>query len=96
MENEETPRNNGTVLNISQIIKVVIMLAAEVEIGAMYINYHEALPKIIALIEMGNPQPRTPMQTDNLAAHSVVMNNIQPRRTKAMDMHFRWLRCQDA
>ena len=32
------------------------------------------------------------MQTDNSAAHMVVTNNVQPKRTKPMDMRFRWLR----
>ena len=41
---------------------------------------------------MGHPQPKTPMQTDNSAAHQVVTNNVQPKRTKAMDMRFHWLR----
>ena len=50
----------------------------------------------MTLSEMGDPQPRTPMQTNNLAAHAVVTKNVQPRRTKAMDMRFHWLRCRDA
>ena len=52
----------------------------------MYINDHETIPKRIALIEMGHPQMRTPMKTNNLAAHSVVKKNIQPRRKKG-DKH---------
>ena len=32
------PSNNGTVLTISQIIKVVMSSAADAEIGALYIN----------------------------------------------------------
>ena len=50
----------------------------------------------MTLSEMGHPHPRTPMQTNNLAAHAVVANNVQPIRIKAMDMRFRWLRCRDA
>ena len=69
--------------------------AAEAEIGAMYINAREAVPQRMTLSEMGHPQPRTPMQTNNLAAHAVVTNNVQPRITKAMDMRFHWLRCRD-
>jgi hypothetical protein len=40
---------------------------------------------------MGHPQPKTPIQTDNLTAEGVVNNRIQPKRTKAMDMCFHWL-----
>eukprot|EP00804_Cyclotella_cryptica_P017108 CCRYP_003349-RA/>CCRYP_003349-RA protein AED:0.50 eAED:0.45 QI:0/-1/0/1/-1/0/1/0/116 len=43
---------------------------------------------------MGHPQPPTPIQTDNSTALSVVNNTIQPKRTKAMDMQFHWLRCR--
>ena len=50
----------------------------------------------IVLKEMGHKQPPTPIQTDNSTAHGVVTNNIQPRRTKAMDMRFHWLRCRDS
>ena len=94
--NAAMPANNGAVLNVAQIIKAVMTSAAEAEIGAMYINAREAVPQRMTLEEMGHPQPRTPMQTENSAAHAVVTNNVQPRRTKAMDMRFHWLRCRDA
>ena len=44
-ENDEYPSNNGAVLTIAQIIKAVISLAAEAEIGALYINSREAVPQ---------------------------------------------------
>ena len=88
--------NNGAVLNIAQIIKAVMTSATEAEIGAMYINAREAVPQRMTLSEMGHPQPKTPMQTDNSAAHAVVTNNVQPRRKKATETIFHWLRCRDA
>ena len=36
------------------------------------------------------------MQIDNSNAVGVVNSNIQPRRTKAMDMRFHWLRDREA
>ena len=90
------PANNGAVLNIAQIIKAVMSSAAEAELGALYINAREAIPMRTTLEEMGHPQPRTPIQTDNTTALGVVNNNIQARRTKAMDMRFHWLRCRDS
>ena len=90
------PANNGAVLNIAQLIKAVMSSAAEAELGALYINACEAVPQRQLLEEMGHPQPPTPMQTDNSTALGVVTNNIQPRRTKAMDMRFHWLRCREA
>jgi len=93
-ENDEFPTNNGAVLTISQIIKVVMSSAAEAEIGALYINAREAIPQRQLLEEMGHPQPPTPIQIDNTTALGVVTNTIQPKRTKAMDMRFHWLRCR--
>ena len=58
------PANNGAVLNIAQIIKTVMTLAAEVEIGEMFINAREAVPQLMTLAEMGHLQPRTPMQVE--------------------------------
>jgi hypothetical protein len=94
--NVDNPPNNGAVLNMSQIIKSVMSSAAEAELGALYINACEAVAMRQLLNEMGHKQPRTPIQTDNSTALGVVTNNIQPRRTKAMDMRFYWLRYRDA
>jgi hypothetical protein len=82
----EDPINNGAVLNLAQIIKAVMSSAVEVELGALYIDAHKAVPQHQTLAEMGHKQPPTPMQTDNSTALGVVNNNIQPQCTKAMDM----------
>ena len=76
------PENNGAVLNVTKIIKAVMTSAAEAEIGAMFINAREEVPQRTTLKEMGHPQLRTPMQTDNSVVHSVVKNNVQLGRTK--------------
>jgi hypothetical protein len=94
-ENVEHPINNGAVLMIAQIIKAVISCAAEAELGALYINAQEAVPQRQLLEEMGHKQPPTPIQVDNTTVLGVVKNTIQPKRTKAMDMRFHWLRCRE-
>eukprot|EP00804_Cyclotella_cryptica_P007584 CCRYP_010663-RA/>CCRYP_010663-RA protein AED:0.17 eAED:0.17 QI:0/0/0/1/1/1/2/0/834 len=94
-EVDPSPRNNGAVLNLAQIIKPVMSSAAEAELGALYINARETIPQRHLLNELGHPQPSTPIQIDNSTALGVVSNIIQPKRTKAMDMRFHWLRCQE-
>ena len=89
---QQFPPNNGAVHTIAQIIRNVMASACEAEIGAMFVNAREAVPMRQTLHEMGHPQPKTPMQTDNTAAHQVVSNNVQPKRTKSMDKNFHWLR----
>ena len=92
----ESPPNNGAVHTVAKIIKAVMSSAAEAELGGLYINAREAVPLRKTLEEMGHPQPKTPMQTDNSTAMGVVANKIQPKRTKAMDMRFHWLRCRNS
>ena len=70
--------------------------AAEAELGAIFINAKEAVYLRQILTEMGHPQPRTPIQTDNLTAEGIINQKIQPKRTKAMDMRFHWLRNHEA
>ncbi len=90
---EADPIGNGAVLNIAALIKAVMSSAAEAELGALYINACKAVPQRCTQEEMGHKQPPTPMQTNNTTAVGVVNNNIQPKHTKAMDMHFHWLQC---
>jgi hypothetical protein len=84
--------NNGAVLTVAQIIKAVMSSAAEAELGALYINAREAVHIRTILEELGHPQPPTPVQTDNATAEGVVNGKVIPKRTKAMDMRFHWLR----
>ena len=90
---EEIPFNNGAILNISQIIQAVMSSAAEAELGALFINAKTAVSICHTLEELGHPQPRTPIQTDNKTANDLITNKIMPKALKAMDMQFHWLRC---
>jgi hypothetical protein len=90
-ENSENPGNNGAVHTVSKILKAVMSSAAKAKLGALYINAREAVPMRQLLQEMGHKQPKTPIKTDNSTELGVVTHNIQPRRTKAMDMRFHWL-----
>jgi hypothetical protein len=86
------PGNNGAVLNIAHIIKHVMSSATEAELAALYIMAREAVYIRIILEEMGHKQPPTPLQTDNSMADKVCNGKIQPKRIKAMDIRFHWLR----
>jgi hypothetical protein len=85
------PKDNSMVLNLAQLIRTIMSSAAKAELGALYINACKAIPLQKTLKEMGHKQPPTPMQTDNSTALGIMNNNIQPQRTKAMDMQFHWL-----
>jgi hypothetical protein len=90
---DDIPFNNGAVLNILQIIQAVMSYAAEAELGTLFIKAKTTVSMRQILMELGHPQPRTPMQTDNATAHTHLTNKILPKALKAMDMRFHWLRC---
>ena len=70
--------------------------AAEVELGALFINCKLAVPARKMLEELGHPQPKTPTQTDNSTANGLLNNKIIPKEMKSIDMKFHWMRCRDA
>jgi hypothetical protein len=81
------PHNNGVVLTITQIINAVMSLVAEAKIGALYINWREAVPACHTLEFLGHPQPPTSIQTDNTTVLGVIINNVM-KKLKAMDMKY--------
>ncbi len=75
------PPNNGAILNITKVIDVVISSAAKAELGALFMNAREVVYLQRILAEMGHPQPKTPIQTNNSTAEGVINSKIQPKRT---------------
>ena len=86
-----TPPSNGPCLTLVKVLRNVMASATEAEMGGLFLNCQEAIPLRNALIEMGHPQPPTPVQTDNSTAHGIVTSSIRQRRSKAMDMRFHWV-----
>jgi hypothetical protein len=78
--------------NVAEIIKAVMSSASESELGVLFINAQKAVIERTILQEMGHRQPPTPIQTDNSTAEAIINARVQPKRTKAMDMCFHWLR----
>jgi hypothetical protein len=69
-------------------MKVMISSATEAELGALFHNGKEAAWLRTTLIDMGHPQPATPIQTDNLCAAGIANGTVKQRRSKAIDMRF--------
>jgi hypothetical protein len=94
LENDPFPHFNGAVLSIAQIIKFVMASAAESKLAALFITACKMIPHRQTLINMGWPQPKSPIQTDNSTAAGVINNTIVPRQSKMMNMRFWWLHCR--
>lgn len=90
--NAPPPPVNGSIHTPSTIMKVVVASATEAEFGALFFNAKDAAWLRTTLIEMGHPQPATPIQTDNLCAAGIVNDTVKQRRSKAIDMRFYWIK----
>ena len=66
--------------------------AAEAEMAALYIIDKKIIPIRNTLIEVGWPQPQTPIQTDNSTAVGFTKKKIVNKVTKSADMKLWWLR----
>ncbi len=73
---DKFPLNKGAIFTNMTIIKAVMASAAEAELGALYLNAKEAVYLGQILIEMGHPQPKSPIQTDNMMAEGVTNKKI--------------------
>jgi hypothetical protein len=90
--NTDRRLTNGAILIISKVLKHKMSLAAEAEIGAVFINAKEGAVLRTTLEELGHPQPPTPMETDNTTATGYSNDTIKQKRAKAMDMRFYWIK----
>jgi hypothetical protein len=86
------PHTNGAILTPSTIIIPVVSSATEAEMAALYENGKEAAQVRNILNEMGHPQPKTHMQTDNACAAGICNDTVKQKRSKAMDMRYYWIR----
>lgn len=87
----QTPKHNGAIHNVCSILTNVMSSATEAEIGGLFHNGKDAASLRLTLIDMGHPQPPTPIQTDNAAADGIVNGTVRQRKSKAMDMRFYWI-----
>jgi hypothetical protein len=85
------PIHNGSVLDISKILRMVVASAAEAEVGALFYNCQDAVGLRMIAIEMGHPQPTTPLRTDNSTADGIINGTVEQNRSKAIDMRFYWV-----
>ena len=75
---------NGAIHINSKIIKRVMGSVAEAEIGAGYLNGQDGISIRTTLIEMGHPQPPTPLQVDNTTARSFANGTMKQKRSKSI------------
>ena len=88
---DQKPAHNGPIHVLCSLLAPVVASAAEAEVGAAFMCGQEGCPLRQTLIELGHPQPATPIQTDNQCAVGILNGTVKQRRSKAIDMRFYWL-----
>ena len=62
---------------IATILKMVVSSATEANVAALYRCAQELVPLRQACIELGHPQPATPMRTDNSTADGIMNGTVK-------------------
>ena len=88
--------DNGAILTLSKIIKHVMTSASEAETAALFYNCKAAAPLRTTLAEMGHPQAKTLVTTDNSTAQGLITKTMIPKAAKSYDMRFNFLKCREA
>ena len=83
---------NGPLQVLCKLFKVVVSSAAEAELAALFMTGKQCIPLRQALIELGHPQPATPLITDNETAANLSNDNLKQKHSKSMDMRFYWIK----
>ena len=76
----------------ASILRNVMSSASESEIAGGFVNARMAVELRIMLMEVGHTQPKTPLELDNTTAFGTLTKQLIPKRSKAIDMRFFWLR----
>jgi hypothetical protein len=77
---------------ISTVLKQGMSSATEAKIGAVFLNAKEGTVLHTTLEELGHPQPPTQLETGNIRATGYSNRTIKQKRTRAIDIHFYWVK----
>jgi hypothetical protein len=82
---------NGSILNVSSVIKNVVASATESEVGVCFHNAQSGAPLQVTLTELRQTQPPTPLRTDYSTTFGILNETIKQNESKSMDMRYHWL-----
>ena len=88
---QKSPPLNGPIYVLSKIMRNIVASAAESKLGALFLDRQKAVPICTVIIELGHPQPLTPIRTENLATCGTVNGKVRKNKSRSMDETF-WIR----
>ncbi len=72
---------------LCSILKFVVASVAEAKLGTLFLNCQEGTIFRHTLVDLGHPQPKTPVHYDNATAVGIVNNTIKRQRLRAMEIN---------
>ena len=82
---------NGAFFTLCTILRFVVASAAEVKLGALFLNCKEGIIFRLTLEQLGHPQPRTPVHCDDATTVGITNNTIKRQRSQSMEMQYFWV-----
>jgi len=79
---------NGAFFTLCTILRFIVALAAEAELGALFLNCKEGIIFRLTLEELGHPQPRTPVHSDNATSVGIANNTVKWQQSWSMEMRY--------
>jgi len=79
---------NGAIFTLCNVLKWVVASAPEAELGALFLNCKEGKVIRNILLDMGHPEPATPVHCDNDTAVGITHGTVKRHKSKSMDMRF--------
>ena len=74
------PNVNAAILVECKTLRHGVASSAEAETSGIFHNTQRAVPIRYMLIQLGHPQPPTPVKTDNETSNNFIYNNITQKR----------------
>jgi hypothetical protein len=91
LQDSETIFINGAIHITCTILKLIAALAAEAELGALFLNVQEAKVIQLVLEELRHLHPHSPIHINNTTTVGFVNNTIKRQQSQAMEMWDFWL-----
>jgi hypothetical protein len=70
--------------------RIVMVSAAEAELGALFHNCQTGIIFGKTLANLGHPQPKTPVRCDNATTVGIANNTVKRQQSRSMEMRFMW------
>jgi hypothetical protein len=74
--------------SLCTILRFVVALAAEAELGTLFLNCKEGIIFQLILEKLGHPQQRTPVHCNNATTIGIANNTVKRQRSQSMEMKY--------